>query len=171
MKKHTVDLAVRVRGTYDQVPAILRLDFDDIIREPLEELRVKVGRSSVGRRVDARVGAPRAVRSPRGLAPCSLEIPLHWSAADQPKLFPTMSGRLRIARSGADMIELRLVGEYRPPLGAVGAVAHRFAGQRAATASLRAYLVDVGRRLEATITRHTPAKPTRAFTGRIERSP
>ena len=45
--RHAVDVSERVRGRFEQVPAILRLDFDHIVREPLSELRVEVGRSSL----------------------------------------------------------------------------------------------------------------------------
>jgi len=167
--RHAVDVSERVRGRYEQVPAILRLDFDHIVREPLSELRVEVGRSSLGRRVDARVGPLHAAGPPRGLSPRTLEVPVRWRAGDHPALFPTMTGLLRIASGGANAIELRLTGEYTPPLGAFGALADRIAGHQAVTASLRSYLHDVGGRLEAALSKHAPVTHVRR--GTVERSP
>jgi len=155
--RHTVDLRERIRGHDEQVPAILRLDVEHIIREPLEELRVQVGQSSIGRRVKARVGPPHPVGPPRGLCPRTLEIPLQWKAAEHARLFPTMHGVLSLTGSGPHTIELRLLGDYTTPWGPVGALADRVAGHDAVAASLRGYLVEVARRLEDAIRQFAPA--------------
>jgi hypothetical protein len=106
----------RIRGCYEHVPPILRLEFDHVIREPLGELRVQVGGGSIGRRVRAEVG-PMSV-SPRkfGLPPRALEVPVAWQAAEHPALVPTLNGQLRICDAEHETIELRLTGEYTPPL-------------------------------------------------------
>ena len=67
--RHTVDLTERIRGRYEHVSAILRLDCERIVHEPLRELRVPVGRSTVARRVDAHVGQMRLVGRALGLSP------------------------------------------------------------------------------------------------------
>ncbi len=167
--RHMVDLTERIRGHYEQVPAILRLDVEHIIREPLEELRVAVGHSSVGRRVEAHVGPLHPVGPPRGRSPRTVEIPLAWKAAEHARLFPTMHGVLSLTGGGPHTIELRLSGDYTTPLGPVGALADRVAGHDAVTASLQGFLAEVGRRLDDAIRQHAPA-PTRGR-GQLERSP
>jgi hypothetical protein len=43
--KHPIDLAERIRGTYWHSAAILRLDLDQVVKTPLEELRFEIGAS------------------------------------------------------------------------------------------------------------------------------
>jgi hypothetical protein len=153
---HTVRLTEQVRGRYDHVRPVLRLDFDEVLREPLDEVRVRVGGTSIGRRVRAELG-PMGPEQPRaGAEPRATEIPVSWHAADHPALFPTMNGRIRIRDAGAGAIEVGLVGEYTPPLGVVGTIADRFAGHESATASLRWYVLEVAGRLEAKLREHQP---------------
>jgi hypothetical protein len=146
--KHTIDLAEQIPGTYWHAAAILRLDLDAIVRAPLEELRLTVGGGAITRRVDAEVGSLDS-------GPASLRVPLKWQAFVHPSLFPVMNGELHISDVAGDHIELRLVGEYRTPLGAVGAVADALAGRRVAENSLRRFLAEVATRLRAKLTEHT----------------
>jgi hypothetical protein len=139
---HTIDLAERIPGTYWHAAAILKLDLDPIVRAPLEELRLTVGGGAITRRVDAEVGSLES-------GPASLRVPLEWQAFVHPSLFPVMNGELHVSDIGGNGIELRLVGEYRAPLGAVGAVGDVLAGRRVAEKSLRGFLAEVARRLEA----------------------
>jgi len=139
---HTIDLAERIPGTYWHAAAILKLDLDPIVRAPLEELRLTVGGGAITRRVDAEVG-------PLESGPASLRVPLGWQAFVHPSLFPVMNGELHVSDIGGNGIALRLVGEYRAPLGAVGAVGDVLAGRRVAEKSLRGFLAEVARRLEA----------------------
>jgi hypothetical protein len=111
-------------------------------RAPLEELRLTVGGGAITRRVDAEVGSLES-------GPASLWVPLEWQAFVHPSLFPVMNGELHVSDIGGNGIELRLVGEYRAPLGAVGAVGDVLAGRRVAEKSLRGFLAEVARRLEA----------------------
>jgi len=169
--KHEIRLTERIRGRYEQVPPILNLDFDYVIREPLDELRVQVGESSVGRRVDAEVGPLRTSARTRELPARTLEIPVDWRAAEHPALFPTMQGALRIRGTGRDSIELRLTGEYVPPLGVVGAVGDWLVGHEATTESLRRYLHDVAGRLGLKLAEHRPPPAPRPPRSHLERSP
>jgi hypothetical protein len=146
--KHPIDLAERIGGTYWHAAAILKLDLDQIVKAPLEELRFEIGGGAVSRRVRAEVG-------PMISGPDSLRIPLHWTAAEHPNLFPVMDGDLHISDAGGNHIELRLVGEYGSPLGAVGAVADAVAGHRVAENSLRGFLTEVANRLRAELIEHT----------------
>jgi hypothetical protein len=145
--KHPIDLAEQIRGTYWHAAAILKLDLDSVVRAPLEELRFEIGGGAITRRVRAEVG-------PLISEPNSLRIPLRWKAAEHPNLFPFMDGELQISDSGHD-IELCLVGEYRAPLGAIGAAADVVAGHRVAEKSLRGFLTEVANRLQAKLIEHT----------------
>jgi hypothetical protein len=146
--KHTIDLAEQIPGTYWHAAAILKLDLDAIVRAPLEELRLTVGGGAITRRVDAEVGSLDS-------GPASLRVPLKWQAFVHPSLFPVMNGELHISDVAGVHIELRLVGEYRAPLGVVGAVADAVAGRRVAEKSLRGFLAEVATRLRAKLTEHT----------------
>jgi hypothetical protein len=75
-------------------------------------------------------------------------LPLWWEAAEQPWLFPTFDGGLEI-RSDDGGTQLRLEGNYRPPLGAAGALVNRAVLNKAATASLEALLDRLSARLTA----------------------
>ena len=145
--KHAIDLAERIPGTYWHAAAIRKLDLDAIVRAPLEELRLTVGGGAITRRVDAEVGSLAS-------GPASLRVPLQWQAFMHPSLFPIMNGELHVSDIGGNGIELRLVGEYRAPLGPVGAVADALAGRRVAAKSLRGFLTDVAQRLEAKLIEH-----------------
>jgi hypothetical protein len=145
--KHTIDLAEEIPGTYWHAAAILKLELDPIIRVPLEELRFEIGGGAITRRVEAEVG-------PLQSEAASLCVALEWKAAEHPNLFPAMHGELHISNIDGAQIELRLGGEYRPPLGAVGAVGDALAGRRVAEKSLRGFLIEVARRLEAKLVEH-----------------
>ncbi len=145
--KHPIDLAERIGGTYWHAAAILKLDLDPIVTAPLEELRFEIGGGAITRRVRAEVG-------PMISEPDSLRIPLHWKAAEHPNLFPVMDGELHISDATGNHIELRLLGEYRLPLGAIGAVADVVAGRRVARKSTRRFLEEVSRRLAEKLVEH-----------------
>jgi hypothetical protein len=146
--KHAIDLAERIPGTYWHAAAILKLKVEPIVRAPLEELRFEIGGGAITRRVHAEVG-------PLITGHASLRMPVHWRAAEHPKLFPVMDGALDISDAAGNHIELRLVGEYRAPLGAVGALADALAGRRVAEKSLRGFLSEVASRLRAELVERT----------------
>lgn len=90
-----------------------------------------------------------------GLAPAfeddgAFVVPMWWEAAEHPHLFPTFDGGLEAsALDGAT--QLRLVGSYAPPLGAVGRLADGVVGHRIVTASLDALLTAAAERLEEAV--------------------
>jgi hypothetical protein len=65
-----------------------------------------------------------------------------------------MDGELRISHVEGHQIALRFVGEYRSPLGALGAVADAVAGRRVAEKSLHGFLAEVAQRLQARLVEH-----------------
>jgi hypothetical protein len=144
---HAIDLTKRIPGIYWHAAAILKVELDQIVRNPLEELRIEIGGGAITRRVDAEVGP--VINGHR-----TLRMPVRWKAAEHPNLFPVMVADLHVSDLDGDHIELRFVGEYRAPLGAVGAVADMLAGSRLAEKSLNTFLTDVAHRLEAALVEH-----------------
>jgi hypothetical protein len=80
----------------------------------------------------------------------AVAIPLWWQAADHPQLFPTFDGGIEL-RGDEDGTELRLVGSYRPPLGAIGRFANDVVGHRVVMMSLEQFLTAVAERLGAAL--------------------
>ena len=167
-----VDIGEGIDGRFDHVLVLLRLEFefDHVFREPLDELRVPVGAGFFGRRLRAEVGPVLVGGRSRDVEPGTLAVPVSWRAAEHAALFPTMTGQLVVRDEGAANIDVRLIGEYRPPLGAVGAMVDRLFAQRAAAASLREYLHTVATRLAARLAEHSLPRQPRPSQG-SQRSP
>lgn len=100
-----------------------------------------------GRQVarEVRIGIGRLLEDDDALA-----LPLWWQAAEHPQLFPTFDGGLEL-RGDEQGTELRLVGSYQPPLGAVGRFADGVVGHRVVMASLDSFLTAIADRLSATL--------------------
>jgi len=172
--RQPIDMHQTIAGRYQHAAPILRLeqDFDEIVREPLDELRVMVGGGTIGRPVTAEIGPVHVGGHCVGIERGTLEIPVHWRAVRHAVLFPTMRGRLVVRDTGHDTIVVRLVGTYRPPFGPLGWIIDRLFGRRAATASLERYLQTVAARLEAKLREHMPRVATRPLlVHAFERSP
>ncbi len=147
--KRPIDVAVRMNGEWWVACAEMRIDPESVVRPALDEVRVEFGRgSSMGRTVALELGAFEH-GSEIG------RLPLRWGAKEHTTLFPTMDGELRLSDVGAAKMELRLVGEYVPPLGGLGALADRVAGKRIAERSVRDFLEGVAERLRAKLTAHS----------------
>jgi hypothetical protein len=144
---HAIELTKRIPGIYWQAAAILKLELDQIVGSPLEELRIEIGDGAITRRVDAQVGP---LISGHG----TLRVPLRWQAAEHPALFPVMDADLHVSDLDGGHIELRLAGDYHTPLGAVGAVADALAGRRVAEKSVHDFLADAAQRLEEALVEH-----------------
>ena len=99
-----------------------------------------LGRARVSREVRIGVG-------PLLEADGALVLPVWWEDAEHPRLFPTFDGGIELRANGDEATELRLVGSYEPPLGAVGRFADGLAGHRVVIASLEAFLDEVLARL------------------------
>ncbi len=82
-----------------------------------EAIRAKVGprgeTSLVAKAVHLRVG--KVVESSD-----ARRVPLTWEATGTPGLFPKMDGELVIARVGDDLTQVKIQGQYAPPLGGFG---------------------------------------------------
>ena len=105
-----------------------------------DDLAVQLfGRHRVAR--DVRIGVGPLLEDDDALA-----LPLWWQAAHEPQLFPTFDGGLEL-RGDEQETELRLVGSYQPPLGAVGRFADSLVGHRVVIASLDGFLTAIAERL------------------------
>jgi len=78
-------------------------------------------------------------------------LPVWWEDAEHPEFFPTFDGGLEL-HSADGGTELRLVGSYRPPLGAVGRFADGLFGRRIVASSLEAFIAAVADRLARAVT-------------------
>lgn len=100
------------------------------------------GHRILAKDIDVHVGQPFA----RG---ASTVVPVTWTARGAAPLFPIFSGDIEIAAIGGAETQLLISGKYDPPLGALGEALDRFALHRIAQASIRAFLVELGRALAA----------------------
>jgi Rrf2 family protein len=84
----------------------------------------------------------------------NLVIPFIWEAAGPAGIFPRFEGQLRLTALDPERSELRLSGQYRPPLGRAGQVLHDTLLTRLARATLRSFLRRIARGMEH---EHAPA--------------
>lgn len=80
-----------------------------------------------------------------------LVLPIWWEDADFPHLFPTFDGGLEL-RADEGGTEVRLVGSYQAPLGALGRFADSLAGHHLVMTSLETFLGQALARLTAAAT-------------------
>lgn len=111
----------------------------------LANLNFEVAGFEVGRDVVIELGAYEPVEITRAV------IPLTWQAAVGHVLFPTVDARLEIAALSFNppLVQVSLVGSYRPPLGTVGLLLDRLVDQHLAEAVIHRFIHEVASRLEA----------------------
>jgi hypothetical protein len=142
-----IDRRLPVHVSFEAASRALRADADSIVTPALGELRLALGESTVTREVVLSSG-PFEVDDGEG------KVRVSWRAARHPHLFPVFEGELQVRREGWMDIELRLVGEYRPPLWFVGEVGDRVLGHRVAGKTIDGFLSTVAKQL---LTRCTQA--------------
>jgi len=74
-------------------------------------------------------------------------VKLEWQATDSPGLFPAMSADLRVYPLSHTETQVELVGEYEPPMGALGKLLDAVAMHRLAEASVHHLVTSVVERL------------------------
>jgi hypothetical protein len=74
-------------------------------------------------------------------------VALAWSFAGHPELFPTMDATLAVYPLSPTETQLDFDGDYRLPLGAIGAAVNVLIGHRLAEASVHRFVEDVRERL------------------------
>jgi hypothetical protein len=76
----------------------------------------------------------------------TMSVPMRWEATGASgELFPMLDADLIVARHGAEQVQLRLTGSYRPPFGAVGATLNRVVMHHIADATIRTLLTGIAR--------------------------
>lgn len=76
-------------------------------------------------------------------------LPILWEATGRPGLFPRMEAEVVLAALGPGLTQLSLRGSYRPPLGPIGRVFNRALLHRVAEASVKGFVDQVARAIEA----------------------
>ena len=83
--------------------------------------------------------------------PETTRIKLEWKASRIPRLFPLMTAEMTVFPLTPNETQLDLVGEYEPPLGAIGGVIDAAIGHRIAEASVHQFVSDVAAYLATAI--------------------
>ena len=88
-------------------------------RDVAAALHVNIGPLDIGAEIAVTVGE---ISEQSYTAPISrvTRIPIEWSAAQRPALFPVMKAELSVYPLTATETQLDFVGRYEPPLGIVG---------------------------------------------------
>ena len=111
----------------------------------MRRLSSEVGGVEVGKDVVIDVGDPERVDDRH------VRIPLRWEAASQSSLFPTMDATLELIGSSSFLPErtkVLLVGDYDPPLGAVGQAIDEAALHRVAEDAVARFVDEVADDIE-----------------------
>jgi hypothetical protein len=111
-----------------------------------EALLTEVGFGPPGRRVEKRVRIE--IREPMRF-PSKTVLPVRWSATSAQSLFPDLEADIEVAPLGPHWTQLSISAWYRPPLGQVGRVVDRALMHRVAEATIKDFLEQAGRTLQA----------------------
>jgi len=116
-------------------------------RDLLANLNFDIAGFEVGRDIVIELGEYDPVEITRAV------IPLTWRAAKGHVLFPTVDARLEIAALSFNppLVQVSLVGSYRPPMGTVGLLLDRLVDARLAEAVLHRFIHELASRLEALV--------------------
>jgi hypothetical protein len=71
-----------------------------------------------------------------------------WEPVGSARVLPSFRGELEATEAGEDTV-LRLVGRYRPPLGALGAAGDMLIGHRVARRTLECLLAGIAERIDS----------------------
>lgn len=113
-------------------------------------LRVDVAGVEVSK--DVVVAVKRVAEEPgKSKQPQRTVLELQWEAAKSPRLFPFMTAELAVYPLTATETQLDLLGEYEPPLGALGKALDSLVGHRIAEACVHRFLGDVADHLRRTL--------------------
>lgn len=134
--------AEMTRGAENWVPDMARHANGDG-EKLLSELGFHIGKRRVGRSITVDIGAPR-------LSGGLMLMSIHWRAATEAGLFPSLDGQLEVAALGNARTQLGLSAHYEPPLGPLGKIADRALFHRVAEVTVKDFLDRIGERLEQT---------------------
>jgi hypothetical protein len=120
-------------------------------RDVAAALHVNIGPLDIGAEIAITVGeiTERSVAEPN--SPLT-RIPIEWSAAQRPALFPVMDAELSVYPLTTTETQLDFLGRYEPPLGIVGGALDAMLGHRIAQASVHRFVADVATYLREHVT-------------------
>src|SRR6266571_4878572 len=95
--------------------------------ELLAKVGVTIGRMSIYKRVQLKVGASSAT-----LRPDRVMLPVSWTAIGGPPIFPKMEGTLHVEPERSGATRLTLNASYDPPFGQLGDLIDRALRHRVA---------------------------------------
>ncbi len=113
-------------------------------------LHVNIGGVEVGREIEISIKSVERTRRTEA-APESTRVTMEWKASRMPGLFPLMTAVLTAFPLTPTETELDLVGEYEPPLGALGGAIDAAIGNRIAEASVHQFVSDIAAYLTSSI--------------------
>lgn len=103
-------------------------------------LHVRIGALDVGTDVDIRV---TGVEHDFAYDQPATRLRLEWQAANNPRVFPSMTATLTIFPLSATETQIELSGKYEPPMGKLGEAIDAALGRRLATASVVKFVQEV----------------------------
>lgn len=120
-------------------------------RNVASTLHVQIGGIEIGADVAIEVTSISEERRGTPASPITC-LELQWEAVHSAHLFPMMRATLAVYPLTADETQLDLSGNYKPPLGALGAALDAIAGHRIAEASVHRFVDEVARHLRESLT-------------------
>jgi hypothetical protein len=128
--------------------AVLEIEPGELVKRELSDLRAHVtSGTTVARKVDVECGP---ITRDDGTA--TMEI--HWHDATSSQVFPEMRGELQLIEIDDNETEIRLAGEYEPPLRTLGQIADATAGHRLAQRTLDDAVERLALRMETAVAAH-----------------
>jgi hypothetical protein len=150
-----------VNKPYERVHSLLEWNAQTVFRNATKAaalraekvasaLHVNIGGIGIGK--DIEISIKGTERTPRtDTAPESTKIRIEWKASKAPGLFPLMTAEITVFPLTPYETQLDLVGEYEPPLGALGGIIDAAIGHRIAEATVHQFVSDLAAYLTSAI--------------------
>lgn len=148
-----------VNRRYELVAEMLRLDAVGVFqratasataraRSLVSTMRANIGPIEIGADVVLRV---RGIEESAGPLGPTTRLSLSWQASRGAEIFPTMEATLAVYALAPGETQLDFTGQYRPPLGALGAAIDAVLGHRIAEATVHRFVEEVAERLRVDV--------------------
>jgi hypothetical protein len=106
----------------------------------LSELGFDIGPRRIAKRIEVRLGELRRIEG-------VTLVRVHWHAAEQVGLFPSLDGHMELAALGPTRTQVGISASYEPPMGLIGKIADRALLHRVAEATVRDFMERIRLRL------------------------